>query len=87
MPGDAKVELGGQWQQGTLWSHFREKVRGFRQIDSSSRYVPTSVILVVEISEATLPFISNLQNSLNLLLVDQLSHTQHFNLTRHVIFR
>lgn len=43
------------------------------------------MLLLVELSAATLPFITQLQNNLHLLLNEQLSHTKEFNIVRYWI--
>ena len=46
------------------------------------RHTIDRVLLLVEFSGATLPFVSQLQNCLRLLLLEQLSHTAEFNIMR-----
>lgn len=46
------------------------------------RHTLDRVLLLVEFSGATLPFVSQLQNCLRLLLLEQLSHTAEFNIMR-----
>ena len=45
-------------------------------------YTPNSVLVVVELSAATLPFVSHLQNCLRLLLLEQVARTEEFNIMR-----
>ena len=59
-----------------------KKCRIFHVISYFDCLLFNSVLLLVECSAATLPYISQLQNNLHLLLSEQLSHTERFNIMR-----